>query len=223
MIITTIKVLHRKLSGIIHKSYGHFNPPGSRPNSHIFWPSTNLLQKYRKYLCPENFFSDSRKRRLEILRERLSVVVHSDGGWIETLAGQERAGPKGKKIGIVGYWATSISTVRSTVLSKKVINTDLFQHLDMNCWILDTLDLRRSNCKITVYYTGQSRYSIVTDLCLRSSINMFFYGKGLKNNKLHQYMLWPRTLKRDCGCCVRKCLSEGEGQNCPLLFYTPLV
>ena len=29
-----------------------------------------------------------------------------------------------KKIGKVGYWATSISTVRTTVLLKKVIKTD---------------------------------------------------------------------------------------------------
>ena len=36
-----------------------------------------------------------------------------------------------KKIGKVGYWATSISTVRTTVLSEKVIKTDLFPDLDI--------------------------------------------------------------------------------------------
>ena len=36
-----------------------------------------------------------------------------------------------KKIGIVGYWATSISTVRATVLSEKVKKTDLFPDLDI--------------------------------------------------------------------------------------------
>ena len=42
-----------------------------------------------------------------------------------------------KKIGIVGYWATSISTVRTTVLSEKVIKTDLFPDLDITFRILD--------------------------------------------------------------------------------------
>ena len=41
------------------------------------------------------------------------------------------------KIGIVGYWATSISTVRTTVLSEKVIKTDLFSDLDITFRILD--------------------------------------------------------------------------------------
>ena len=42
-----------------------------------------------------------------------------------------------KKIGIVGYWATSISKVRTTVLSEKVIKTDLFPDLDITFRILD--------------------------------------------------------------------------------------
>ena len=42
-----------------------------------------------------------------------------------------------KKIGIVGYWATLISTVRTTVLSEKVIKTDLFPDLDITFRILD--------------------------------------------------------------------------------------
>ena len=42
-----------------------------------------------------------------------------------------------KKIGKVGYWATSISTVRTTVLSEKVIKTDLFPDLDIIFRILD--------------------------------------------------------------------------------------
>ena len=42
-----------------------------------------------------------------------------------------------KKIGIVGYWATSISTVRTTVLSEKGIKTDLFPDLDITFRILD--------------------------------------------------------------------------------------
>ena len=36
-----------------------------------------------------------------------------------------------KIIGIVGYWATSITTVRTTVLSNKVVKTDLFPDLDI--------------------------------------------------------------------------------------------
>ena len=44
-----------------------------------------------------------------------------------------------KKIGIVGYWATSISTVRTTVLSEKVIKTDLFPDLDITFRILDII------------------------------------------------------------------------------------
>ena len=42
-----------------------------------------------------------------------------------------------KKIGIVGYWATSISTVSTTVLSEKVLKTDLFPDLDITFRILD--------------------------------------------------------------------------------------
>ena len=48
----------------------------------------------------------------------------------------------GKKMGRVGYWATSISTVRTTVLSKKVIKTiktDLFPDLDITQRILDDI------------------------------------------------------------------------------------
>ena len=44
-----------------------------------------------------------------------------------------------KKIGIVGYWATSILTVRTTVLSNEVVKTDLFPDLDINFRILDIL------------------------------------------------------------------------------------
>ena len=36
-----------------------------------------------------------------------------------------------KIIGKVGYWATSILTVRTTVLSIKVVKTDLFPDLDI--------------------------------------------------------------------------------------------
>ena len=54
-----------------------------------------------------------------------------------------------KKIGIVGYWATSISTVRITVLSEKVIKTDLFPDLDITFRILDNIyDLGPSSRKI---------------------------------------------------------------------------
>ena len=42
-----------------------------------------------------------------------------------------------KKIGIVGYWATSISTVSTTVLSENVLKTDLFPDLDITFRILD--------------------------------------------------------------------------------------
>ena len=88
--------------------------------------------------------------------------------------------------------------------------------------------MRRSSRKITVYYTGQSRYSINLDLCLRSSINMFSYGKGLKNNVLHQYMQMKstdcdhkiyigvewfesfnvRTQKKSLGTCVNVCKEQ---------------
>ena len=59
-----------------------------------------------------------------------------------------------KKIGIVGYWATSISTVRTTVLSNKVVKTDLFPDLDITFRLLDVQVLRRSSRKIRMYYTG---------------------------------------------------------------------
>ena len=42
-----------------------------------------------------------------------------------------------KKVGKVGYWATSISTIRTTVLSEKVIKTDSFPDLDISFRILD--------------------------------------------------------------------------------------
>ena len=60
----------------------------------------------------------------------------------------------GKKIGIVGYWATSISTVRTTVLSNKVVKKDLFPDLDVTFRLLDVHVLRRSSRKIRMYYTG---------------------------------------------------------------------
>ena len=57
-----------------------------------------------------------------------------------------------EKIGIVGYWATSISTVRTTVLSENVIKTDLFPDLDIPYRILDIKDLGQSSRKICVLY-----------------------------------------------------------------------
>ena len=44
-----------------------------------------------------------------------------------------------ERIGIEGYWATSISTVRNTVLSTKVIKTNLFPDLDIPLRILDII------------------------------------------------------------------------------------
>ena len=58
-----------------------------------------------------------------------------------------------KNIGIVGYWATSISTVRTTGLSEKVIKTDLFPDLDIAFRILDIyLGLGPSSRNICVLY-----------------------------------------------------------------------
>ena len=43
-----------------------------------------------------------------------------------------------QNIGIVGYWATSILTIRTTVLLKKVIKTDLFPDFS-GFWILSRI------------------------------------------------------------------------------------
>ena len=60
-----------------------------------------------------------------------------------------------RKIGVVGYWATSISTVRTTALSKNEIITDLFPDLDTNSRILNMI---RSTRKIhRKKRTGQIR------------------------------------------------------------------
>ena len=57
---------------------------------------TDLVPRYR--IC----------RQFVIFKKHIVALVHC----VASLA-------LCKKIGIVGYWATSISTVRSTVLSKK--------------------------------------------------------------------------------------------------------
>ena len=86
-----------------------------------------------------------------------------------------------KKIGIVGYWATSISTVRTTVLSEKVIKTDLFPDLDSTFRILDIIqDLRPSSRKICVLYR------IVT----------VQYCSGFVPKKFHQYVLLRKRVKK---------------------------
>ena len=49
---------------------------------------------------------------LVILVDQILIIKKKKGKYILSNLGD-------KKTGIVGYWATSISTVRSTVLSKK--------------------------------------------------------------------------------------------------------
>ena len=59
------------------------------------------------------------KSKRFIILKKLKVIIY-----LPKIKQEVKRVPSPKKIGIVGYWATSISTVRTTVLLKKVIKTD---------------------------------------------------------------------------------------------------
>ena len=65
---------------------------------------------------------------------------------------------------IVVYWATSISTVRTTVLSEKVIKTDLFPDLDITFRILDTLFLCGPYRKLLFSFSEKLKREKVHDI-----------------------------------------------------------